>query len=207
MSINAPAPSAADKPTGSAAPFDILVVEDDPRIARLVQTSLQKMKMQCRLAADGKSALAAIAQKTPHLVLLDLTLPDMTGYEICAKIRATEGPGSRIPIIMVTARDEADDQLHGLKVGADDYVTKPFDPKLLMARVAAQLRRAHHYSAEVVAPPSAPAKSSSPPGWTRCEDCNYLGPNKKFEEINEQRNVVMVCPHCGTQIKQDYVLG
>ncbi|HEX8235314.1 MAG TPA: response regulator [Abditibacteriaceae bacterium] len=197
--------------------YNILLVEDDPHVARLIESNLQKVKMECRIAPDGKTALAAFAQKAPHLVLLDLMLPDMTGYEICTKLRQNGGAHSNVPIIMITARDGAEDQLHGLKVGADDYVTKPFDPKLLMARVAAQLRRVHHYDAAVNALKTTSLQmqnagpntgnSTVPPDWTRCAGCNYMGPTEKFEELDDQFKLTLICPHCSTRVKQEHVLS
>ncbi len=141
-------------------------------------------------------------------------LPDMTGYEICARLRQSGGPHSNVPIIMITARDGAEDQLHGLKVGADDYVTKPFDPKLLMARVAAHLRRVHHYGA-TAAISAAPVtlqtpgagNSTLPADWTRCAQCNYMGPTEKFEELDDQFKLTLICPHCSTKVKQEHVLS
>lgn len=181
----------------ATARYNILLIEDDPHIARLVEANLQKAGLYCHHASDGKSRLFAFGQHTFHLVLLDLMLPDTNGYDICTRIRQT----SAVPIIMITARDGAEDQLHGLKVGADDYVTKPFDPKLLVARVAANLRRVHRYSAPEEA--ATASRGGVPEGWSKCPSCQYMGPNAKFEEINDQFKMSMRCPHCSAKLPGD----
>lgn len=178
--------------------FNVLVIEDDANIARLIETNLTKAKLGCIAAPNGRAGLQAMQSRTVDLVLLDLMLPDMTGYEVCSKIRET----SNVPIIMATARGEADDQMHGLKVGADDYVVKPFDPKLLVARVVAQLRRANRYSAPSESESAtASVVSRVPNGWTKCGDCQYMGPREKFETLNDQFRVVRECPNCAQSVR------
>lgn len=117
----------------------ILVVDDDEHIRELVSLYLEKEGFTVASAVDGASAVAAIAQDTPALVVLDLMLPGMSGYDVCKQVRA----GSNVPIIMLTARDEDVDKIVGLELGADDYLTKPFNPRELVARVKALLRRAN----------------------------------------------------------------
>jgi DNA-binding response OmpR family regulator len=180
--------------------FQVLVIEDDPHITRLVEANLGKAKLGCISASSGRDGLQALQQRNIDLVLLDLMLPDMSGYEVCSKIRQT----SNVPIIMATARAGAEDQLYGLKVGADDYVTKPFDPHMLVARVVAQLRRVHRYDAAPA--PEASASSTATPstipsGWAKCGDCGYMGPKDKFENLNEQFRVVHECPHCSQPVR------
>ncbi|WP_157947663.1 response regulator transcription factor [Abditibacterium utsteinense] len=187
-----PAPKRFE-PTAFFGTPQILVVEDDPHIARLIEVNLQKAGFGCRVENNGRLGLHAFEQMQPHLVVLDLMLPDATGYEICAKIRKT----SATPIIMVTARSEPRDQLQGLKVGADDYITKPFDVTLLMARVAAQLRRVYRYGVAVEGESSAAAR---PAGWLSCDGCSYMGPRDKFEEIGAQGLATFACPHCSQRL-------
>lgn len=115
----------------------ILVVDDEVKIARLVRDYLTEAGFDVTLAANGPAALAASRSQRPDLVILDLGLPGMDGYDVTRSIRAW----SSIPIIMLTARSEETDRIVGLELGADDYVVKPFSPRELVARVKAVLRR------------------------------------------------------------------
>jgi two-component system alkaline phosphatase synthesis response regulator PhoP len=115
----------------------ILVVDDEPQIADLLRSYLQREGFTVEQAADGEAALSAVSRLRPDLVILDLMLPRVDGREVCRRIRAE----STTPIIMLTARDEETDKLLGLELGADDYVTKPFSPREVVARVRAVLRR------------------------------------------------------------------
>jgi len=118
----------------------IFVVDDEPDILELVTLHLQKAGFQVREFQEAEPFLEVINSQTPELIILDLMLPDMDGLEICKYIRK-EKKLSSIPIIMLTARTEEMDRILGLELGADDYVTKPFSPKELVARVKAVLRR------------------------------------------------------------------
>ncbi len=122
----------------------ILVIEDEPKIARLARDYLEKYGYRVLLAADGAAGLAAARREPPDLVLLDLLLPGLDGREVCRRLRAE----SAVPIIMLTALAEESDQIVGLELGADDYITKPFSPAVLVARVRAALRRARGDLAE-----------------------------------------------------------
>ncbi len=116
---------------------DILVVDDDPNISRLEQLYLEKENYEVRTAADGNAALESFRKLPPDLVVLDVMLPGMDGYEVLKAIRRS----GDIPVIMVTARGETFDKVLCLELGADDYIVKPFDGKELLARVKAVLRR------------------------------------------------------------------
>jgi len=116
----------------------ILVVDDDKKIVDLVALYLKRDGYQVLVAYDGPQALALTRQEQPDLIILDLMLPGMDGLSLCRTLRAE---GNRVPIIMLTARTLEEDKLIGLDLGADDYVTKPFSPRELMARVRAVLRR------------------------------------------------------------------
>ena len=115
----------------------ILIVDDDTNISELVSLYLTKEHFETLCAEDGYEALERFADFQPDLILLDLMLPGLDGYEICKEIRKT----SNVPIIMVSAKGEVFDKVLGLELGADDYIIKPFDPKELVARVKAILRR------------------------------------------------------------------
>ncbi len=115
----------------------ILVVDDEPKIIQLTQDYLENAGFSVMSAGNGERALTVIQVEKPDLVVLDLGLPGMDGLDVCRSIRKT----SNLPIIMLTARDEETDKLIGLELGADDYITKPFSPKELVARVRSVLRR------------------------------------------------------------------
>lgn len=117
----------------------VLVVEDDAKAAQWLRLYLEREGFTVSTVADGAVAVAAMDAEAPDLVLLDVMLPGMNGFEVCKTIRA----GSRTPIILITARAAEDDRLRGFEAGADDYVTKPFSPREVVARVRAVLRRAH----------------------------------------------------------------
>ncbi len=116
----------------------IVVVEDDPNIADLVDLYLRQAGYRVYQAASGERGLELVSERGPALVVLDVGLPGIDGLEVCRQLRAT----SQVPIIMLTAREGEIDRVLGLEMGADDYVTKPFSPRELVARVKAILRRA-----------------------------------------------------------------
>ena len=116
----------------------VLVVEDEASIASFVSLYLKNAGYDVRTATNGADALASVQSQQPSLIVLDLMLPDIDGIEICRRIRQK----SDVPILMLTARDEDVDKIIGLEVGADDYMTKPFNPRELVARVKSILRRA-----------------------------------------------------------------
>jgi two-component system KDP operon response regulator KdpE len=115
----------------------ILVVDDEPNLLRLVRANLERIGYQVQTARSGPEALEKIRTETPDLVILDVMMPGMDGYTVCERIRAT----SSVPIIMLTAKSELSDKVRGFELGADDYLTKPFGPEELLARVKAVLRR------------------------------------------------------------------
>ncbi|MEA4961823.1 response regulator transcription factor [Lutispora sp.] len=117
--------------------YRVLVVDDDQNIAELIRLYLEKEMYEVRIAYDGKKAMSIFYEWTPDLVILDIMIPQMDGYEVCKHIRKA----GNIPIIMLTARGEVIDKVLGLELGADDYIVKPFEPKELLARVKAVLRR------------------------------------------------------------------
>lgn len=116
---------------------NVLVVEDDVNIADLLRLYLEKEGFVVRHAADGGKALEEFRKEAPDLILLDIMLPVLDGWGVCAKIRET----SKVPIIMLTAKGEVFDRIQGLEMGADDYIVKPFEMKELLARINAVLRR------------------------------------------------------------------
>ena len=117
----------------------ILVVDDDTNICELLRLYLEKEGYETIVVNDGEAALEAAAKHNPDMLLLDIMLPKLDGWQVCREIRKS----SAVPIIMLTAKGETFDKVLGLELGADDYVTKPFDAKEVVARVKAVLRRSH----------------------------------------------------------------
>jgi len=116
----------------------ILLVDDEPNIVELARLYLEREGFRIEATYDGASALQAVKDVDPALIVLDIMLPELDGFDVCRRVRAE----SDVPIIMLTARDEDIDKIVGLELGADDYLTKPFNPRELVARVKAILRRA-----------------------------------------------------------------
>ncbi len=116
----------------------ILVVDDDPRLREVVTIALERAGFVVVAAADGQRALTHAAREAPDLIVLDIGLPEIDGLEVCRRLRAR----SDVPVIFLTARDDEIDRVVGLELGADDYVTKPFSPRELIARIRAVLKRA-----------------------------------------------------------------
>ncbi len=118
-------------------PTHVLIIEDDPNIAELIRLYLEKDGFEVTITSDGKSGVDMFFKIHPSIVLLDIMLPEMDGWDVCREIRKTY----KTPIIMLTAKDETIDKVTGLELGADDYISKPFDMKEVIARIRAVLRR------------------------------------------------------------------
>src|SRR6266404_5146269 len=125
----------------------ILIVEDDPALLRGLKDNFEAQNYRVQIARDGREGLSAALTNPPDLLLLDLMLPKMNGYEICRAVRAKQ---LDMPIIMLTAKGQEEDIIRGLELGADDYVTKPFSIRELLARAKGFLRRRHAESATVL---------------------------------------------------------
>lgn len=121
------------------AQYSVLIVDDDAKLVQLLKTYFDKEGFITYTANDGLVALQEVRQRKPDIMILDLMLPGMDGWDVCRKIRRDND----LPIIMLTARDEESDRLVGLEIGADDYVSKPFSPKEVVARAKVILRRTH----------------------------------------------------------------
>jgi DNA-binding response OmpR family regulator len=119
----------------------LLMIEDDARLAQMVGEYLGQSGFEVSHAGDGQSGLLALQASQPDLVILDLMLPDMDGLEVCRRIRSMSGATAQIPVLMLTAKGDAMDRIIGLEIGADDYLPKPFEPRELLARIRAVLRR------------------------------------------------------------------
>jgi len=120
----------------------VLVVDDDRNLRKIITTNLELAGFSVEAAADGPEALSLIEAMQPDIVLLDLMMPHMDGYEVAKRIRNHQNPSiANVPIIILTAKSETEDKLRGFEAGADDYITKPFGPQELLARVRAKIRR------------------------------------------------------------------
>jgi two-component system phosphate regulon response regulator PhoB len=124
----------------------ILVVDDEPDLLELVRFNLDRAGFRVETAASGEEALARLRRSTPDLLVLDLMLPDLSGEEVCRRLRANPSLAG-LPVIMLTAKSEEVDRVVGFELGADDYVTKPFSPRELVLRVKALLRRSYEAAA------------------------------------------------------------
>ncbi|MBL6081821.1 response regulator transcription factor [Belnapia sp. T18] len=119
----------------------VLIVDDDPAIREVVRFALSRAGFEVLQAADGAAGLAAAHEALPDLIVLDVMLPEMDGTEMCRALRASGGPAASIPVLFLSSRDDEVDRVVGLEIGGDDYLTKPFSPRELVARVRAVLRR------------------------------------------------------------------
>ena len=128
----------------------ILLVDDEPSIVQLVRMYLERENFRVEAAGDGEAALEAVRRFNPELIVLDVMLPRLDGLEVCRRLRAENNP---VAVIMLTARDEDIDKILGLELGADDYLTKPFNPRELVARIKAILRRAERIAVQPDAAP------------------------------------------------------
>jgi DNA-binding response OmpR family regulator len=126
---------------------NILLVEDEVKLARFIELELSSEGYQVSVAHDGMTGLTLARESSPELVVLDWMLPGLSGLEICRRLRST---GNKVPVILLTARDEVSDRVAGLDAGADDYVVKPFSIEELLARIRAHLRRTQETEADVL---------------------------------------------------------
>jgi two-component system phosphate regulon response regulator OmpR len=127
----------------------LLMIEDDARLAQMVSEYLGQSGFDVSHAGDGQGGLTALQASPPDLVILDLMLPDMDGLEVCRRIRTLPGAMAQVPVLMLTAKGDPMDRIIGLEIGADDYLPKPFEPRELLARIRAILRRSVEGPAEV----------------------------------------------------------
>ena len=129
----------------------LLMIEDDIRLAQMVSEYLTQSGFAVTHALDGMSGLEQLQQRAPDLVVLDLMLPDIDGLEVCRRIRALPGAMAKVSVLMLTAKGDPMDRIIGLEIGADDYLPKPFEPRELLARIRAVLRRRGETASEAAA--------------------------------------------------------
>lgn len=142
----------------------LLMIEDDVRLAEMVRTYLQSNGIELHHCHDATSGLAALqSSAAPDLLILDLMLPDLDGLEVCRRVRALPAPLRTLPILMLTAKGDPMDRIIGLEIGADDYLPKPFEPRELLARIRAILRRSHLHSSSGSSEPLSASTSGNTP--------------------------------------------
>src|SRR2546429_3112510 len=164
----------------------ILIIEDDRDIVELVRYNLANEGFQVSSAHDGSTGLNTLKKTPPDLLLLDLMLPKLSGLEICREIRRDDSR-NRLPILMLTARGEEADRVVGLEMGADDYVTKPFSPRELLARVKALLRRAE---------PPADAPRTIEIGKLAIDPASYRVRDRKSTRLNSSHGYISYAVFC-----------
>ena len=178
--------------------FLILIIAKNPEVEGLMQTLLKTSGFESEFAARGDLGLTKFENTPADLVLISTELPDRNGFEVCLKLREK----STVPIIMVTTERNTEEEFRGLKVGADAYLEEPFNSRLVMAHIVAQLRRTYKYDDQEK--PSDTEDESEyqtpiPPGWAACESCHYMGPQPRFETVSEGGEAALVCPNCGAE--------
>lgn len=132
--------------SGENTRYKILAVDDEQRMVRFIQLNLEQDGFEVVTAFNGKEALEQVRTQLPDLILLDIMMPDINGFEVLKKIREV----NNVPVIMLTAKGEEDDRIQGLELGADDYITKPFSPRELVSRIRAVLRRTKSFKEDQV---------------------------------------------------------
>ena len=155
----------------------VLIVEDEKSIVDILRFNLEKDDYAVETAYDGEAGLRLVVEKNPDLVLLDLMLPKMNGFDVCRRLREK---GSNVPIIILTAREEEGDKVQGLELGADDYITKPFSMRELMARVKANIRRT------AMGQPAAGAAMSAGGGLTINTESYQVSKNNKPIDLTQR---------------------
>lgn len=186
--------------------YRVMIVQPDLALLRSIAESVRLAGLGWEGIADGELALQAFAQRPPHLLLLDAQLPGKSGIEVCHAIREK----SPVPIILLLDQASSCEQVRCLRIGADDFVSKPVVPELLAARVLAHLRRVYQYNAPHETPSAtSPRPTDShaaldstvtvPADWAACHACRYMGPRDRFPTrlAPPPQNMVLVCPHCG----------
>lgn len=177
--------------------YRILVVEDEPKYLRLITTYLRLSGYRVLQSHDGWDALHRVFTEEPHLVVLDLRLPEMDGFEVCRRIRQT----GTVPILVLTALNTDQDMIRALDWGADDYVVKPFSPEAMLARIRALLRRTYESVVDKPLP-----------------DCGRIGLDEEYHNLLLEDRVIHLTPtewkllkefmrHCGKVLTHDHLLG
>lgn len=168
---------------------------------------LKASGFECQFASQGALGLSMFESNPADIVLISTELPDRNGFEVCLKLREK----STVPVLMVTTKRNAEEEFRGLKVGADAYLEGPFNSRLVMAHIVAQLRRTYKYDGQSknseVAQNESDQETPVPAGWASCEACHYMGPQTRFERVSSEGDAELVCPNCGAQQRTEFAVG
>ena len=199
----------ATAPNGSDAKstFSILIIAKDPEVEGLMQTLLKASGFDCQFAPQGGLGLTMFETNPADLVLISTDLPDRNGFEVCLKLREK----STVPVLMVTTKRSTEEEFRGLKVGADAYLEEPFNSRLVMAHIVAQLRRTYKYDGQSKNSEETQSQSEQstpvPAGWASCEACHYMGPQTQFQQVSSEGDSELVCPNCGAEQRTEFAVG
>ena len=192
--------------TATKTSFSILIIAKNPEVEGLMQTLLKASGFECQFAPQGGLGLTMFENQPADLVLISTELPDRNGFEVCLKLREK----STVPILMVTTKRNTEEEFRGLKVGADAYLEEPFNSRLVMAHIVAQLRRTYKYDGQTKesdAQNQDEQLAPIPPGWASCDACHYMGPQERFARHGEDGNVELICPNCGAEQRVGFEVG
>ena len=172
-----------------------------------MQTLLKASGFECQFAPQGGLGLSMFESKPADLVLISTDLPDRNGFEVCLKLREK----STVPVLMVTTKRNSEEEFRGLKVGADAYLEEPFNSRLVMAHIVAQLRRTYKYDGQSknseVAQAQEEHSTPVPAGWASCDACHYMGPQTQFQQVSSEGDSELVCPNCGAEQRASFEVG
>ncbi len=187
--------------------FSILIIAKNPEVEGLMQILLKASGFECQFAPQGGLGLSMFESNPADLVLISTELPDRNGFEVCLKLREK----STVPVLMVTTKRSTEEEFRGLKVGADAYLEEPFNSRLVMAHIVAQLRRTYKYDGQSknseVADDDAEQGTPVPAGWASCEACHYMGPQTQFQTVSSEGDSELVCPNCGAEQRAAFEVG
>ena len=187
--------------------FLILIIAKNPEVEGLMQTLLKASGFECQFAPQGGMGLAMFESTPADLVLISTDLPDRNGFEVCLKLREK----STVPVLMVTTKRNSEEEFRGLKVGADVYLEEPFNSRLVMAHIVAQLRRTYKYDGQSknseAAQDEAAQATPVPAGWASCDACHYMGPQTQFQKVSSEGDSELVCPNCGAEQRAAVEVG
>lgn len=186
--------------------FLILIIAKNPEVEGLMQILLKASGFECQFAPQGGMGLAMFDSNPADLVLISTELPDRNGFEVCLKLREK----STVPVLMVTTKRNAEEEFRGLKVGADAYLEEPFNSRLVMAHIVANLRRTYKYDGQSKNSEVAQEEENGTPipvGWASCDACHYMGPQTQFQTVSSEGDSMLVCPNCGAEQRAAFEVG